>query len=46
MSVRFAESVFEDAALGWLATLGYSVTQGLEITSGELLTERLIGRGS
>ena len=29
----FAESVVEDAALGWLESLGYSVLHGPEITA-------------
>ncbi len=45
MNSSFTESIVE-AALGWLASLGYSVKHGPEIASGELLTERFIGKGS
>ncbi len=40
MSARFAESVVEDAALGWLGELKYSVLHGPEIAPGELAAER------
>jgi predicted methyltransferase MtxX (methanogen marker protein 4) len=46
MSARLTEPTVADVALGRLATLGYSVTHGPEIASGELLTERFIGKGS
>jgi type I restriction enzyme R subunit len=36
----FTESVVEDAALGWLATLGYAVRHGPEIAAGEPAAER------
>ena len=39
MSARFAESVVEDAALGWLGELKYSVLHGPEIAPGELAAE-------
>ena len=38
--MRFTESVVEDAALGWLESLGWKVTNGPEIAPGELLAER------
>jgi len=31
----FAESVFEQATLAWLESLGWRVTHGLEIAPGE-----------
>lgn len=37
---RFAESVVEDAALGWLEALGYQVLHGPDIAVGELAAER------
>jgi type I restriction enzyme, R subunit len=40
MSSRFAESVVEDAALGWLGELRYSVLHGPEIAPGEVAAER------
>ena len=40
MSTRFTESVVEDAALGWLASLGYSVVHGPSIAAGEPAAER------
>jgi len=36
----FTESVVEEAALVWLATLGYSVLHGPEIAVGEVAAER------
>jgi type I restriction enzyme, R subunit len=36
----FTESVVEEAALGWLETLGWTVRNGLEIAPGELGAER------
>ena len=41
---KFTESVVEDAALTWLALLGWHVLHGTDIATGELATERLIGR--
>ncbi len=35
-----AESIVEEAALGWLESLGYTVKQGLEIAPGEVGAER------
>ncbi|MBE3143675.1 MAG: type I restriction endonuclease subunit R [Planctomycetes bacterium] len=40
ISNRFSESVVEDAALGWLQSLGNAVKNGLDIAPGELYTER------
>ncbi|MFB3891127.1 MAG: type I restriction endonuclease subunit R [Phycisphaerae bacterium] len=40
MSVQFTESVIEEAALGWLAGLGYTVMSGPTIAPGELAAER------
>ncbi len=37
---RFSESVVEDAALAWLAELGWAVKGGPEIAPGELFAER------
>lgn len=37
---RFAESVVEDAALAWLAGLGYAVLHGPDIAAGEPGAER------
>ena len=37
---RFSESVVEDAALAWLAELGWAVKHGPEIAPGELFAER------
>lgn len=37
---RLAESVVEQAALGWLRGLGYSATSGPEIAPGEPQAER------
>jgi type I restriction enzyme R subunit len=39
-SAAFTESVVEEAALGWLETLGWTVRNGLEIAPGELGAER------
>ncbi len=39
-SIRFAESVVEDAALAWLRGLGYAVVHGPEIAAGEPAAER------
>ena len=36
----FTESIVEDAALAWLASLGYPVQHGLDIAPGELGAER------
>jgi len=38
--LKFTESVVEEAALGWLAGLGWSVKSGPEIAPGELFAER------
>jgi type I restriction enzyme R subunit len=38
--MRFAESVVEDAALAWLAALGYTVKHGPDIAAGEPFAER------
>jgi type I restriction enzyme R subunit len=38
--LRFTESVVEDAALAWLAELGWTVKPGPEIAPGELFAER------
>ena len=35
-STVFTESLIEDAALTWLASLGYAVQHGPEIAPGEL----------
>jgi type I restriction enzyme, R subunit len=40
MSERFSESTIEDAALDWLAELGWVVKHGPEIAPGELFAER------
>lgn len=37
---RFTESVVEEAALGWLATLGYAVLHEPEIAPGEMYAKR------
>lgn len=37
---RFTDSVVEDAALEWLAALGYAVLHGPEIAPGEVYAER------
>lgn len=36
----FTESVVEDAALGWLESLGYQVLHGPDIAVGEPAAER------
>ncbi len=38
--LQFTESIVEEAALEWLAGLGYAVLNGLSIAPGELLAER------
>ena len=40
MTTAFTESVVEDAALAWLAGLGYTVLHGPEIAVGEPSAER------
>lgn len=40
MSSSFTESVVEDAALEWLASLGYEVLHGPDIAVGESAAER------
>ncbi len=40
VSLAFTESVVEDAALGWLESLGYSVLHGPDIAAGEPAAER------
>lgn len=40
MSFGFTESLVEDAALGWLESLGCAVKQGPEVAPGELFAER------
>jgi type I restriction enzyme R subunit len=40
MPERFSESTVEDAALAWLAELGWAVKHGPEIAPGELFAER------
>ncbi len=40
MTKAFTESVVEDAALGWLESLGYGVKHGPDIAPGELAAER------
>lgn len=40
ISQGFTESVVEDAALGWLESLGYSVLHGPDIAAGESAAER------
>lgn len=37
----FTESVVEDAALGWLESLGYSVLYGPDIAASERAAERV-----
>ena len=37
----FTESIVEDAALAWLASLGYAVLHGPDIAAGENAAERL-----
>ena len=39
-SLRFTESIVEDAALAWLESLGYAIKHGPEIAPGELFAER------
>ena len=36
---NFTESVVEDAALGWLESLGYAVLHGPDIAAGEPVAE-------
>ncbi len=36
----FTESVVEDAALGWLESLGYAILHGPDIAAGEPAAER------
>src|SRR2546422_11754269 len=40
MNAKLTESVVEDAALVWLAALGYAVLHGAEIAAGEAGAER------
>jgi type I restriction enzyme, R subunit len=40
VSQKFSESIVEDAALAWLATLGYAVLHGPDIAPEESATER------
>jgi len=40
ISQGFTESVVEDAALGWLESLGYLVLHGPDIAAGEPAAER------
>lgn len=40
MTTAFTESAVEEAALGWLAGLGYTVLHGHDIAIGELAAER------
>src|SRR2546421_12918255 len=40
MNAKLTESVVEDAALTWLAALGYAVLHGPEIAAGEPAAER------
>ena len=40
MTAAFTESVVEDAALAWLAGLGYAVLHGPDIAAGESVAER------
>lgn len=40
MTLEFAESVVEDAAIGWLEALGYAVVYGPDIAAGEPAAER------
>ena len=39
-TASFTESVVEEAALGWLESLGYSVLHGPDIAVGEFAAER------
>ena len=41
MAPAFTESVVEDAALAWLASLGYTILQGPDIAAGEPGAERM-----
>lgn len=40
MSVKFAESTVEEAALSWFGELGFAIKPGPEIAPGELHAER------
>jgi len=40
MNERFTESVVEEAALSWLAGLGYTILSGPTIAPGQLAAER------
>ena len=40
MSQHFTESIVEQAALGWLESMGYLILSGPEIAPGELMAER------
>jgi len=40
VSKRFTESVVEDAALKWFASIGYSILSGPETAPGEPKAER------
>lgn len=40
LMARLTESVVEEAALGWIAALGYAIAHGPEIAPGELGAER------
>jgi len=40
MGDKFTESIVEDAALGWLESLGYAILHGPEIAPGEPFAER------
>jgi type I restriction enzyme R subunit len=40
MAIVMTESVVEEAALGWLAQMGYTVLPGPIIAPGELTAER------
>jgi len=45
--VRFSESVVEEAALGWLETLGWTVAHGPDISpGGDTLTLALSQRAN
>jgi hypothetical protein len=44
MSAELTESVFAQATVAWLESLGWRVTHGLEIAPGESKAERIIGR--
>ncbi|MCL5734243.1 MAG: type I restriction endonuclease subunit R [Actinobacteria bacterium] len=41
MTAPFTESVVEEAALSWLASLGYQVLHGPDLAYGQLLSERV-----